>query len=173
MARPEEEELGFGQDFMRCPGQPPESYRTYGANYPTVFRVPVWTAHTLYVRLDSVPATVYMTGDSTNKNWGMGDVNSAGALYHPIGWVLDYNYPNDGGALNDTNAEQHLAGRAPYNAWGPVHWGGTAGNFQFSDGHAETVTVEAWADNNILLWGAEPSPGAGRPVRGWTYAMYE
>ena len=32
MSRPTTE--AFGQEYMRCPSQPPESYRTYGCNYP-------------------------------------------------------------------------------------------------------------------------------------------
>ena len=55
LGRPSEE--GLGQDYMRCPAQPTECYRTYGANYPTVFRTPVWSPPwALYVRLSSVPS---------------------------------------------------------------------------------------------------------------------
>ena len=93
MSRPDADASGryeaFGEDYMKCPGQPPDTIRTYGGSYPTVFRHWVWTSHEQWVRLDNIPATAYMVGDSTNKDWGFGDVQRLALIYHPLGWVLD------------------------------------------------------------------------------------
>ena len=147
---------GFGESFMRCPGQPPEAYRTYGVNYPTVFRYYFWQPTSkLHVKLDSVPGTVYVGGDSTNKDWGIGyDYNWFAPIYHPLGWKLDLIWPSTPAYYPEANSRHSLVsrGHGPYNNWGPVHRGGTAGNFVFSDARAETVTIRAWCANENGLW---------------------
>ena len=175
-----EESVGIGQDIMRCPGQPPECYRTYGVNYPSVFRGKrAWRFDDEFVKIANVPQDVYIAGDSTNKDHGIGyDYNSAGTIYHPLGWTLDYKYPSNGSGPKDTNAEMYLGGWGYYNLWGPVHYGGEAGNFLFAGMHVETVRIETWA-TSVEMWGSRKCagllanhPGCNRTVPGWTYAMY-
>ena len=166
---------GVGQDFMRCPGQPPECYRTYGVNYPSVFRGKrAWRSVAEFVRLANVPPDVYIAGDSTNKDYGIGhDYNSSGVIYHPLGWELDYNYPSNGDGPNDSNADMVFGGwGGPYNLWGPVHYGGEVGGFLFAGLHVDMVRIDVWA-TTPLMWGSYRSPGGTRTIPGWDYELYE
>ena len=169
---------GFGESYMRCPGQEPECYRTYGVSYPSVFRGAVWWPRALHVKLDNVPAHAYVAGESNNKNWGAGyDYNWSAPIYHPLGWWLDMKWPDIPVGLRnggDSHSALIMTGHGPYNNWGPVHHGKTAGTFSFSDGRAEVITISAWKANDGDLWGTWPEPGAsdrGLPNR--TYALYE
>ena len=168
---------GFGESYMRCPGQAPEAYRTYGVSYPTVFRAANWAPHALHVKLDSVPGTVYMAGESTNKDWGIGyDYNWSAPIYHPLGWKLDLIWPSTPAYYPEGNSSHSLVsrGHGPYNNWGPVHRGGTAGTFMFSDARVEVVTIRAWAANENDLWGITPCAGCeDRGLPGYTYALYD
>lgn len=173
---------GFGESYMRCPGQAPESYRTYGVSYPTVFRNDAWYNHALFIKLDNVPAHAYIAGESSNKDWGIGyDYNWFAPIYHPLGWWLDMKWLGGSdfqpvGLRNggDSHSQLTVRGHGPYNNWGPVHWGRSAGTFLFSDGRSEVVTIAVWKGNDGDLWGTRPMPGSDdRGMPGRTYSMYE
>ena len=172
----------FGQNYMRCPGQEPECFRTYGASYPTVFRYEFWFPWALHVKLDNVPAHAYIAAESNNKDWGIGyDYNWFAPIYHPLGWWPDMKWLGGSefqpvGLRNGGDSHSGLTtrGHGPYNNWGPVHRGGTAGTFLFSDGRSDAVSISAWQANDGDLWGTWPEPEApDRGMPGRTYALYE
>jgi prepilin-type N-terminal cleavage/methylation domain-containing protein len=137
---------GFGNDYLRCPSQEEDCYRTYGANYygPMWYHVSSPFGGTLPARMDDLENNWYIVGDSHNRNWGHGNYNRGGhILNHQRSWVMDTDWDGDG--VNDSNAGE-LAYEGPYNGFGPWHF--RAGNFIFRDGHAESRTAVEWATND-------------------------
>ena len=158
----------FGEDYMRCPSQPDDCYRTYGANYPSVFRYYVWESSdvNIHAKLKNVPVNVLMVGDSTNRDWGMGDTNTSAIIFNPGGWCMNINYDGVGG--NDSYGP-HVTETGPYQSWGPLHYGG--GNFVFSDGHAKYVRIIDWENNEDGMWGSDYNSNGNCGVPPG-YAMY-
>ncbi len=137
---------GVGMDYLRCPTQEEDCYRTYGANYygPTWYHVSSPYGGTLPSRMDDLENNWYIIGDIHGRNWGHGDYNRGGhILNHQRSWVMDTDWDGDG--INDSNSGE-LAYEGPYNGFGPWHF--RAGNFVFRDGHAESRTAVEWATND-------------------------
>ncbi len=155
---------GFGQDFARCSGMDDDAYRTYGANYPTVFafdsadRLGGSVEPDRYLQatsqLEFVPLNVFLIADAHNKDWGIGyDYNTGGAIQnpHPIfGWSYDDDWDGDG---EDDSHVTEMSGMGPYNGWGPVHL--DTGNLLFADSSARSITIKEFVDpdNNEEIWG--------------------
>lgn len=149
-----EGKTGFGNDYLRCPSQEEDCFRTYGMNYGGTNNyargVTGFLSGQTYpsIKYDDIRESMFVLGDIHARNWGSGDTNPVAVIYNPGGWALDTDWDNDG--IMDTNAA--LISRGPYNAWGPWHF--RAGNFSFKDGRVETVTIAEYANNrnNTGLW---------------------
>jgi prepilin-type N-terminal cleavage/methylation domain-containing protein len=157
----------FGEDYLRCPAQEEDCFRTYGINYGgtnngsggIVYYDPSYAAQVYPgVRYDDVMSTQMMVVDAHARNWGTGDPGWGGILYTPGGWTPNVDWDGDG--LNDSYSAWvnpgtlATIGPGPYNGWGPWHFRG--GNANFKDGHVETVSIEQWVTNNNAIWGSRP-----------------
>lgn len=144
------ETAGFGQDYMRCPSADEDGYRTYGANYPGVFRydyAPYMQSGS--ASLQSVPHNVFLIADARIRNWGNDDYNWPGVIFNPdASWF--YNMDWDGDGQSDSRASE-LQFIGPYNAWSPVHLKG--GNLLFKDGHVTRFSILEFVTNTDGVWG--------------------
>ena len=166
VGHPDEIEVfeGFGASYLRCPSQSEEFRRTYGLLYgrftgawypiPSAFLGLPWY-DVVGPRLDEVPGSTFLLADADNRDQGAGDINRAPLLYSPSAlgsWPLDMHYDDDG--VFDTANNLYSSGTGPYNGFGFLAHGGLA-NFQFPDGHVETLTIKDWTTNgnSTHLWG--------------------
>jgi prepilin-type N-terminal cleavage/methylation domain-containing protein/prepilin-type processing-associated H-X9-DG protein len=153
----------FGQDFLRCPSQEEDCYRTYGINYGNsgnlgggvVYYAGVANGYEQYpgIRLDDITAHQFIFGDHHARNWGTGDPWWGGILYTPNSWTMDADWDGDGVIDSAGFWVNPTSNVGPYNGYGPWHLG-RAGNMLFKDGHVETITLDQWItnDGNTGLW---------------------
>ncbi len=157
----------FGQEYLRCPSQEEDCYRTYGVNYGRVVyydgvRDIGFGNYEQYpgIRLDNIGPHQFMFGDCHSRNWGTGDPYWGGIIYSTGSWTPDYEWDDDG--INDSTTywANPTASCGPYNGWGPWHLG-RIGNMAFVDGHVEGITVEQYLtnDSNTGLWDRYPYTG--------------
>jgi hypothetical protein len=133
---------GYGQNYLRCPSQEEDCYRTYGINYNRLW----WHSSTGIMwapRMDDIVGNAFLITDMHARNWGRGDNDHAWAnLYNLIGWTPTVDWDGDG--INDTHPA-FTTGTGPYNGWGPWHF--RAGNMLFKDGHVDSVTINEYLTN--------------------------
>ncbi len=162
-----EGKTAFGADYLRCPAQEEDCFRTYGVNYGGsrnqyggVVYFQVGTSPEFYpgIRLDDIQPHQYMFGDSHARNWGSGDPGWGGLIYAPRGWLMTADWDGDGiGDSYPSWVSPATRSVGPYNGFGPWHLG-RAGNMAFKDGHVETITLEQFLTNDggTGLWGSVP-----------------
>ncbi len=151
-----DQQLGFGEDFMRCPSMNPDATRTYGGNYSNVnFWTTVNGQNGMYsMKLDDVDPRTFIYADHWNRNWGTAECHTsiaesnwnAGGKYwsmllDPGGWVINVDWDGDG--INDSASNTGTTG--PYSGFAVVHF--ETGNMLFQDGHVEGVTLTEWINN--------------------------
>jgi prepilin-type N-terminal cleavage/methylation domain-containing protein len=155
----------FGQEYLRCPAQEEDCFRTYGVNYSRVVYydgvVGGWEQYP-GLRLDNIGPHQFMFGDAHARDWRASgsDPYWGGIIYNPGGWAPAWDWDNDG--LNDTwgSDQAGVGGAGPYGGWGPWHLARN-GNFAFNDGHIAGFTVEQYLtnDSNTGLWDSFPYTG--------------
>lgn len=162
----------YGQDYLRCPAQGEDAYRTYGVNYGgrnnslggVVYLAQdkrdagdgsFWEYYP-GIRYDDITPRQFIFGCHSARDWGRGDApRLGGTIYTPNGRnALTYDWDGDG--LRDSSS-LYLDIVGPYNGFGPWHPGGT-GNMAFKDGHVESITIEQFVtnDHDRGLWGGYP-----------------
>ncbi len=149
----------FGEDYLRCPSQLEDCFRTYGINYGNISNIASGVVYLdpggeyIGIRLDDISPNQYVFGDHHGRNWGLGDPTWGGIIYSPYGWNLADDWDGDGAP--DTYPG-FANGPGPYNGFGPWHLGNT-GNVLFADSHVETITIEQFITSNYNsgLWEGE------------------
>ncbi len=146
--------FGFGNDYMCCPSQPSDAYRTYGINYSMTKRL----GHAWYYnwdndeveshRLAETDPAGFQVTDAHCVDWGHGDYNRDGTILWPEQWSWNMDWDHDG-LLDSTQGELDTTG--PYNAWGPRHRG--RGHFVFNDGHVQALSIAQFVTNADGVWG--------------------
>jgi prepilin-type N-terminal cleavage/methylation domain-containing protein len=135
---------GFGQNYLKCPSQEEDCYRTYGINYNRMW----WHGSDGIMwapRLDDIVGNGFLVTDMHARNWGAGDADHAWSnLYVMASWPAGMDWDGDG--INDTYGGSNFVNvHGPYNGWGPWHF--RAGNMLFKDGHVDAVSINDYLTN--------------------------